>query len=154
MRGSWQWTINAPEWKCPGKDLLVFSATNKIFLRRFVTTEETWVHYYTPDKTAVKLMGTCWVTTTKETKRSTVGRKGPGFSFLGSGGHSADRLPSHWPSNYWEILRKPPRPNTEKIHEKRPVLQSKNVISSGQRPPAHRCNCYGTNPWTEVRIVT
>jgi hypothetical protein len=40
------------------QSLAHFQRNQHYFLLRFVTTDETWVHYYTPGKTAVKAMKT------------------------------------------------------------------------------------------------
>ncbi|XP_014288285.1 histone-lysine N-methyltransferase SETMAR-like [Halyomorpha halys] len=42
--------------------------------------------------------------------------------------HSAVRISSYWPNNYWTILRKPPRPTTGKDTQKRPALGRKKGI--------------------------
>ena len=47
FKWNWHKTTSAPDWKCASKVSPVFSANNKTFLRRFVTTDQTWVHYYT-----------------------------------------------------------------------------------------------------------
>ena len=125
-RGSWHWTINAPGSKCPSKVWPVFSTTNKTFAP---VCDHRWnlsPLLHPRDKTAVKAVETCCVTTTKG---STFGQKGLDLTFLKCERHSADRLSYHWPNNYGTILRKPPRPTTGKdTWEKATGLAREKVI--------------------------
>ena len=83
--------------------LKMFQHNPDEFLRRFITVDETWIHYFTSEmkEQSKQLHGT----SSKEGEDRKVGRKGNGHSFLGCTRYNSYRLPSVEANNHGRLLR-------------------------------------------------
>ena len=95
------------------------------FFRRFVTMDETWVHYHTPK--AICRVAEKPRKPTKAVKRPTLGQKGYGLRFLGCAWHNLHRLPAEGKNTgeyYAALLDK----LNDEIKKKRPHMAKKKVL--------------------------
>ncbi|XP_066907646.1 histone-lysine N-methyltransferase SETMAR-like [Halyomorpha halys] len=112
----------------------------RFFLRRFVATDETWVHYYTPEtKQQSKQCKHAESPPPKKAKAVRSGGKVIASVFWNAKGILLkDYLPTgQYYANLLDQLQ-------EKICEKKPGLaRKKSHLSSGQHLPAHKFYCHG-----------
>jgi len=86
--------------------LTVFKRNPKEFLRRFVTVDETWIHWYTPETKSptVETVDFTRLTCSEEGEDCPIGRKGDGHRFLGLTRCDLHRLPGEGQNGHRAVL--------------------------------------------------